>query len=93
MTAADTAHVVIARIDDALWAANLRPYGDGRRLAVSYDFLLDTAHLESETAKQMIEGIFAGEGNDASREELKDARRPRALFMPDDDDDLRMVGD
>ncbi len=91
MTATETVQVAVARIDDKLWAANLRPYGDDRRLAINYGFL---AHAtQPENVEALMENMFANRARDTSPtdEPGMHARQPLTLVVPDDE--FRMVGD
>ncbi|MDQ6602889.1 MAG: hypothetical protein M3Z19_09185 [Chloroflexota bacterium] len=95
MTATETAQVVVARIDDQLWEANLRPYEDDRRLVVNYGFLTDAT--QPEHIEATLDRMFADDVCDTPTAVQSVVRvlRPLTLVLPDtdDDDDYRMVGD
>jgi GGDEF domain-containing protein len=94
MTDAQAVQVVVARIDDHLQDARLRPYGDHRPLVVNYEFL--TNGREYRDSEQIIRHVFRDDGAI-----VRDAPpsppppRPLLLLRPEarDDFDDRMVGD
>ncbi len=95
MTAMESMQVAVARIDDSLWAATLRPYGDERRLVINYGFLADAT--QQDDVEALMNGMFADDARDtppADPSALR-VRRPLTLIVPDTDDDdaFRMVGD
>jgi polysaccharide biosynthesis protein PelD len=94
MTDARAAQVAVARIDDHLQDAYLRPYGDHRPLVVNYEFL--TNGTEYRETEQIIRDLWA-DGGERMRGAvaLLPAPHPITLLRPEafDDFDDRMVGD
>jgi polysaccharide biosynthesis protein PelD len=96
MADAQTVQVVVARIDDNLQDAHLRPYGDHRPLVVNYGFL--TNRPEWQDAERIVRDVFTDDGGEIMRgvgTAPPPAPRPILLLQPAPFDDLedRMVGD
>jgi hypothetical protein len=93
MTDAQAVQVVVARIDDHLQDARLRPYGDHRPLVVNYEFL--TNGREYRGSEQIIRHVFTDDGGAIVRDTAPTPPRPLVLLRPEalDDFDDRMVGD
>jgi polysaccharide biosynthesis protein PelD len=95
MTDAQAVQVVVARIDDHLQDARLRPYGDHRPLVVNYEFL--TNGREYRGSEQIIHHVFSGDEGAMTPDAAPAPPAPRPLFLlrPEalDDFDDRMVGD
>jgi GGDEF domain-containing protein len=94
MTDTQTVQVVIARIDDHLQDARLRPYDDHRPLVVNYEFLTNGRGYRE--VEPIICELFADGGaqtRDAAA--APPAPSPLLLLRPEglDDFDDRMVGD
>ena len=95
MTDAQAVQIVIARIDDHVQEAQIRPYGDHRPLVVNYEFLTNSReYLETE---HLIGALFADGHSDSPHGAavVPSAPRPLVLLRPEtiDDLDTRMVGD
>ncbi len=94
MTDAQAVQVVVARIDDHLQDAHLRPYSDQCPLVVNYEFLTNGAKYR-ETG-HIIRDLFADDGETA-RDAVAalPAPHPIARLRPEAFDDLedRMAGD